>query len=645
MTDDKKIKKEDDINEKAGEMVDIALPVDMTYSEIMERNILEFIYEQYDEKQREEILATLKRDKDGSIMWKGEKGDYIKLKYEGDRLVKGVLKDKHRLKEYEKVSFKVKDDGYIYKEYNKAGVDVEKNKVKVKERKDKDKWLTVSMRSSESKKYDIEKFVKKAKVVLNDREEVVEMKKSTSFLDKESILGVTYGKESQEYRVDDKTGNTFLNKKNSEVLFSPVLGVITDKDIERTITDRDGNSVSNRTKVGGNVGIFGVGAGVEAERTETDKEGNSQTKGFGISGGVGYFGINGKVSGKSGEVIAADDNGKTYEESSSFEIGGSLGRKGAGIYFKTDDRIKDVDGSEDISSMEVEAKSNILGIGVRHKASSYYKGENGEKIVESEKGVYISPLITENRVVDKQKGEIDDKKFDKGFDLGVKDNTLKRVDRVVNNKGDIRDLLGLVSEGVGVVSKELSGFYEDRIKYADKVYEAGGKKGLEGTVFDENKNEEVKTTDAQVMLPNGEEVAETEVKSKETLLEKEEKTVSIQMSEQERSDIKGDLRTQAEQIGTESILPKISEQERKEIKEQMKAQSLQKETIDIKNNINGAENLGEGLPLMEINAIENINKFDTKLKTREIIRDYEKNNKKQQYNNVATKKMYELRIL
>ena len=116
MTEDKK-KNYEELKEVAYNLADEAVPVDKTYSEIVEESALEFIYEQYDEKQREEILASIERGRDGSISWKGENGDYIKLKFENGELVRGVLKDRDENGVYQKIKFKVKEDGYVYENF------------------------------------------------------------------------------------------------------------------------------------------------------------------------------------------------------------------------------------------------------------------------------------------------------------------------------------------------------------------------------------------------------------------------------------------------------------------------------------------------------------------------------------------------
>ncbi len=635
MSDDKdKDKIQVELEEKAQNLADVAVPVDKTYSEIVEDNALKFIYEQYDEQQREEILATMERGRDGSIMWKGKDGDFVKLKYENGELIKGVLKDKDQNGEYEKIKFKVKDDGYVYKERSNYGVSIEKEKIKVKESKDKDEWLTVSKRESE--KFGLNKFVEKAKVVLNDREEVVEaMSSSSSTIG--SPFGVMYEKESKEFKVDGETGDVVSSKRKDDVLFNPIVGVIAQKEVEKKWEDEKGNSVSSKAKVSANLGLFGVGGGIEGERTIVDEQGNRETRGAGISGGIGYLGINGELSGKKEDVIV-DSAGNVYEEGSSFEVGAGLGRKGIGGHFEAKERIKEIDGSERETSMKFETRVNLLGSGVRTQEEVTEKNESGVKRVDRERGIHISPLITENRVVDKTRGEVNGEEFESGVDVGVKNEKLKRAIRVAGGKADFRDNIEVISEGISVVSEEAAGLFEACKRFADRVDERSAIKARRGTVFDKTKeNEELKKTTKEVRPEEikSEIVAEplikeddVELKTEETplvkennILEKKEKGVEPKMNTQDKKELKEDMKKQKDV--QENVLKEIDEARDKEEKMEQIDRHFEPKRY-------------------EMQVIESINKFDTKVLDRENIRVKEKT-KNKVYNEVLFKRLQETR--
>lgn len=613
MTEDKK-KNYEELKEVAYNLADEAVPVDKTYSEIVEESALEFIYEQYDEKQREEILASIERGRDGSISWKGENGDYIKLKFENGELVRGVLKDRDENGVYQKIKFKVKEDGYVYKGRNKDGSEIEKEKVKVKESDDKDKAFSVSVRTSE--KDGLSKFVKKAKVVLNDRDEVVKAKKSSSSLMVDVPLGVVYEKESKEYKVDEKTGDILEKETKDEVLFSPLAGVMGQKDVKKIRTDEEGNSQGYRVNVGGNVGLFGVGAGVEAEVSQTDKDGNSKTRGAGVSGGIGYLGVNGEVSAKR-EDVKVDELGQTSQSGSAFEVGGSFGLRGAGAHYEVQRKVKDENGNERETKEEFSVRANIRGSGFLHKTSLNEKDESGQRNIESEKGGQISVLISENRVVDKQKGEIDGKKFENGVDFGIKDERVKRVERLVRGRADFKDKVELLSDGVGLASKELKKAIEDGKRFDERVNERSSAKEIRGTVFDNEVKKEEKTEPIKEEVKKEDEVKDEALSLPVNGLENGQKVEVSKMDEKEKSELKDDIKEQKalQQKGIEVL--------EGDGKIEDKLQQIERHFEPKRN---------------EMEFLENINKFDTRVMTKEIIRaEEEKKNKA--YNQAVIRRM------
>ena len=432
MNEDDKDEKRQELNEVAEELIEKAVPIDKGYPEIVEENALKFIYENYDEEQREEIFKTLEREKNGNILWKGENGDIIKLKYSDGKLVKGVLKDRNEEGYYEKVKFKVRDDGYIYKERNHSLEDgIHKEKIKVKEKEDGEEFLTISMRRSDKDAYS--KFVEKAKVILNDRDDVVELKGSQSTTNVDTS-GLLYEKESLKVRVDGDTEGISITKKEQDVFFNPLLGFQGKKSVTNTKNDDDGNTTINMTEIGGSVGLFNVAVGARVENTELDKYGNSHTKGFGgavgISGSNVYAGVE-----LNDKMVQVDAGGKRSEISSSFEANAGVGIRGVNVCYKTEKDLKNADGTEYARGDGVSFSANLMGVGVR--SSSLKKNKDGETntTVISDMGMQVSPLITENRIVDQNKVIINGEEFENGIDVGVKNNTIKRMEKVVKNVG------------------------------------------------------------------------------------------------------------------------------------------------------------------------------------------------------------------
>ena len=619
--------KREDMNKKAREIVDEALPADKSYSQILEENALKFIEEHYDEEQRAKILATMERGRDGSIMWKGENGDLVKLKYENGELVRGVLKDKNKDGDYEKVKFKVKDDGYVYKGREVEQGEVRKEKLKLKENDNADEWLDISMRSSESS--GLVKEVDKNRVVLNDKEEVVKAKSSSSTT-MGTYFGVMYDKETSEYVVDRENGDVISRESKDGVLFSPILGVMAEKEVETERTNQDGETVSNKIKVGANAGLFGVGGGVDVEKSVEDEEGNRKTRGGGVSGGLGYLGVKAEVRGTREDVVV-DYSGKSYEESSSFSVGGSLGTRGAGMHVSSDTRVKDVEGNEVVSSQGIGARANILGSGFKIKTSSHYNGENGEKIVESEKGIHLSPLISENRVKNKQKGKIDGEEFDNGFDVGVKNETLKRAERVLRGRGDMEDAVGLMGDGVGLVSKEVSSMIKEGKEFAERVEEKSKAEDARGTVFDEKKEDVNKMEEPGKNKEEIEKIEEKEqnIEAKNLGQEKgnEEKNQPQKMSEQEKSDVKASLKSQALEARNEKSSIGFNEAERAEVKETLKAQAKFSEAESKTDKT--IKGIGDE-KRVDMGVSERISRFDTKVLDRENIKVENENKAKKQ---------------
>ena len=621
--------KREDMNKKARELVDEALPIDKSYSQILEENALKFIEEHYDEEQRAKILATMERGRDGSIMWKGENGDFVKLKYENGELVRGVLKDKNKDGDYEKVKFKVKDDGYVYKGREVEQGEVRKEKLKLKENDNADEWLDISMRTSESS--GLVKEVDKNRVVLNDKEEVVRAKSSSSTT-MGTYLGVMYDKETSEYLVDRENGDVISRESKDGVLFSPILGVMAEKEVETERTNQDGETVSNKIKVGANAGLFGVGAGVEAEVSQTDKDGNSKTRGAGVSGGIGYLGVNGEVSAKR-EDVKVDELGQTSQSGSAFEVGGSFGLRGAGAHYEVQRKVKDENGNERETKEEFSLRANIRGSGILHKTSLNEKDESGQRNIESEKGAQISVLISENRLVDKQKGEIDGKKFENGVDFGIKDERVKRVERLVRGRADFKDKVELLSDGVGLASKELEKAIEDGKRFDERVNERSSAKEIRGTVFDNEVKKEEKT-----------EPIKEEVK-------KEEKSEPIKEEVKKEDEVKDEalsLPVNGLENGQKVEVSKMDEKEKSELKEDIKEQkALQQIGIEV---LEGDGKIEDKLQQMErhfepkrneMEFLENINKFDTRVMTKEIIRaEEEKKNKA--YNQAVIRRMQDL---
>ena len=634
--------KREDMNKKARELVDEALPIDKSYSQILEENALKFIEEHYDEEQRAKILATMERGRDGSIMWKGENGDFVKLKYENGELVRGVLKDKNKDGDYEKVKFKVKDDGYVYKGREVEQGEVRKEKLKLKENDNADEWLDISMRTSESS--GLVKEVDKNRVVLNDKEEVVRAKSSSSTT-MGTYLGVMYDKETSEYLVDRENGDVISRESKDGVLFSPILGVMAEKEVETERTNQDGETVSNKIKVGANAGLFGVGAGVEAEVSQTDKDGNSKTRGAGVSGGIGYLGVNGEVSAKR-EDVKVDELGQTSQSGSAFEVGGSFGLRGAGAHYEVQRKVKDENGNERETKEEFSLRANIRGSGILHKTSLNEKDESGQRNIESEKGAQISVLISENRLVDKQKGEIDGKKFENGVDFGIKDERVKRVERLVRGRADFKDKVELLSDGVGLASKELEKAIEDGKRFDERVNERSSAKEIRGTVFDNEVKKEEKTE------PIKEEVKKEEKSEpiKEEV-KKEEKSEPIKEEVKKEDEVKDEalsLPVNGLENGQKVEVSKMDEKEKSELKEDIKEQkALQQIGIEV---LEGDGKIEDKLQQMErhfepkrneMEFLENINKFDTRVMTKEIIRaEEEKKNKA--YNQAVIRRMQDL---
>ena len=608
--------KREDMNKKARELVDEALPIDKSYSQILEENALKFIEEHYDEEQRAKILATMERGRDGSIMWKGENGDFVKLKYENGELVRGVLKDKNKDGDYEKVKFKVKDDGYVYKGREVEQGEVRKEKLKLKENDNADEWLDISMRTSESS--GLVKEVDKNRVVLNDKEEVVRAKSSSSTT-MGTYLGVMYDKETSEYLVDRENGDVISRESKDGVLFSPILGVMAEKEVETERTNQDGETVSNKIKVGANAGLFGVGAGVEAEVSQTDKDGNSKTRGAGVSGGIGYLGVNGEVSAKR-EDVKVDELGQTSQSGSAFEVGGSFGLRGAGAHYEVQRKVKDENGNERETKEEFSLRANIRGSGILHKTSLNEKDESGQRNIESEKGAQISVLISENRLVDKQKGEIDGKKFENGVDFGIKDERVKRVERLVRGRADFKDKVELLSDGVGLASKELEKAIEDGKRFDERVNERSSAKEIRGTVFDNEVKKEEKTEPIKEEVKKEDEVKDEALSLPVNGLENGQKVEVSKMDEKEKSELKEDIKEQKalQQIGIEVL--------EGDGKIEDKLQQMERHFEPKRN---------------EMEFLENINKFDTRVMTKEIIRaEEEKKNKA--YNQAVIRRMQDL---
>ena len=81
-----------------------------------------------------------------------------------------------------------------------------------------------------------------------------------------------------------------------------------------------------------------------------------------------------------------------------------------------------------------------MGVGVRH--SSLKKNKDGETdtTIISDKGLQISPLITENRIVNKDKVIINGEEFENGIDVGIKNNNLNADDvpAILINDGEVK---------------------------------------------------------------------------------------------------------------------------------------------------------------------------------------------------------------